>query len=99
MNCTVCNIVCIKSDEFNNSSNNVANIRNDSIICNTCVSVLDMMGSETKIKKEEQIKKEEPKIIKLKTNNSITLIYCPKCKKNFSTQSCKCGFKNPLFRK
>ena len=57
MNCTVCNIVCIKSDEFNNSSNNVANIRNDSIICNTCVSVLDMMGSETKIKKEEQIKK------------------------------------------
>ena len=91
MNCTVCNIVCIKSDEFNNSSNNVANIRNGSIICNTCISVLDMMGSETKIKKEE------PKIIK--TNNSITSINCPKCKERFSTQSCQCGFKNPLFRK
>ena len=91
MNCTVCNIICIKPDENYKSSNNIANIRNGSIVCNACVSVLDMMGSETKIKKEE------PKIVK--TNNSTNSVFCNKCKERFSTQACKCGFKNPLFRK
>jgi len=90
MNCTVCNIICIKPDEHSKSSNNVANLRNGSIICNACLSVIDMMGSETKT----VIKKEEPKIIK-----TITSINCPKCKERFSTQNCQCGFKNPLFRK
>jgi hypothetical protein len=50
-----------------------------------------MMGSETKIKKEE------PKIVK--TINATNSVFCPKCKERFSTQNCKCGFKNPLFRK
>lgn len=91
MNCSICNIICIKPDEKYKSSNNIANIRNGSIICNACLSVIDMMGSETKIKKEE------PKIIKTAiTSNSIL---CPKCKERFSSQICNCGFKNPLFRK
>ncbi len=93
MNCSVCNITCIKSNENSKSSDmniNIANFRNGSIICNACVTVLDMMGTETKI----ITKKEEPKIIK-----TISSIYCPKCKDRFSEQICKCGFKNPLFRK
>jgi hypothetical protein len=91
MNCTVCNITCIKPDEKSKSSNNVANIRNGSIICNACLAVIDMMGSNTKT--ETKIVKQE---IKTKTNNSIL---CPKCKESFSGQICECGFKNPLFRK
>lgn len=91
MNCTVCNITCIKPDEKSKSSNNVANIRNGSIICNACLAVIDMMGPNTKT--ETKIVKQE---IKTKTNNSII---CPKCKESFSTQICKCGFKNPLYRK
>jgi hypothetical protein len=92
MNCTVCNIICIKPDENCKSSNNIANFRNGSIICNACVAVLDMMGSETKTKTDT--KKEQVKVI-----NPANSILCPKCRERFSEQTCKCGFKNPLFRK
>ena len=91
MNCTICNIICIKPDEKSKSSNNIANIRDGSIICNACISVIDMMGSTNKT--ESKIIKQE---IKTKIVNSIL---CPKCKESFSGQICGCGFKNPLFRK
>jgi hypothetical protein len=94
MNCSICNIICIKPDEKYKSSNNIANIRNGSIICNACVAVLDMMGSETK--SETKIEKNEVKNKIIITSNSIL---CPKCKERFSSQICNCGFKNPLFRK
>ena len=92
MNCSVCNIICVNPDENCKSSNNIANLRNGSIICNACISVIDMMGSNTKT--ETKIEKDEMKII-----NTTNSILCPKCRKRFLTQTCNCGFKNPLFRK
>jgi len=92
MNCSVCNIICVRPDENCKSSNNISNIRNGYIICNACVSVLDMMGSENKTKIE--IKKEHDKVI-----NPVNSILCPMCRVRFSERICKCGFKNPLFRK
>jgi hypothetical protein len=95
MNCSVCNILCIKPDGLHISANNIANIKDDgTIICTACLSIVDMMGST--MKNDNIPIKEEPKVIK---NNSTNSVFCPKCKERFSTQVCNCGFKNPLFRK
>jgi hypothetical protein len=96
MKCSICNILCINPNGLCISSNNIATVKEDgTIICSGCLSVLDMMGSTIK-NDNTTIKEENVKVIKI---NSINSVFCPKCKDRFSNQVCKCGFKNPLFRK
>ena len=50
-------------------------------------------------KKEKPSDKKEEDVNQTVQIASSTSVYCAKCKDRFTTRLCKCGFKNPLFRK
>jgi hypothetical protein len=50
--------------------------------------------------KPDQIQPNKPDQIQPnKQAQSVSSVYCLKCKDRFSTKVCKCGFKHPLYRK
>jgi predicted RNA-binding Zn-ribbon protein involved in translation (DUF1610 family) len=63
------------------------------LLCLECQSLHDFKDDLNKISK-----KEKPVKTKQIITNDI-VIRCPKCKNTFSEKKCKCGFKNPLFKK
>ena len=107
MNCLLCETLCVIPDGsiLYSSTTNIAVIKEDGIImCIACSEVSDWANSSTFIKKDPSDKKEKPSDKKEDVNQTVqtassTSVYCAKCKDRFTTRLCKCGFKNPLFRK
>ncbi len=112
MNCSICETSCIIPDGsvLYRSSANVAVVKEDgTIMCMACSEVSEWASSVTtvtKVKKDTSIKKpvkdqNKPQKIEkpVESTQSASSVYCSKCKDRFSTRVCKCGFKNPLFRK
>lgn len=113
MNCSMCEIQCIIPDGSTllRSSANVAVKKDDGIIiCTACSEISDWADSvvgvnKTNIKKDQCVNKtnntktEKPVSNSNNANNVGSMVHCPKCNDKFSTRVCKCGFKNPLFRK
>ncbi len=97
------------------SSANVAVKKEDgTIICTACSEICDWASSVVSVNKATTTvnSKKDPSInskiidktIKSKSNtnnanNVGNMVHCPKCNEKFGTRVCKCGFKNPLYRK
>ena len=115
MKCSLCEISCIIPDGIVmcRSSANVAVFKEDgTIMCTACSEVSDWACSVTSSKKtivqtqtnkpnqtQTQTQPNQTQTQTNKSEQSVSSVYCLKCKDRFSTKVCKCGFKHPLYRK
>ena len=112
MKCSLCEVQCIIPDGtvLYTSSKNFAVVNQaGAVMCMACSEVSDWACSNisvcktdsksNKTKKEDLINQQTSPTNPASPISSPNSIYCSKCKDRFSTRLCKCGNKNPLFRK
>lgn len=105
MICTLCGEPCTKV--LNKQCSNIGRVGSDGKdYCLKCHEVAIFMGDlaeKPPATKEKSTTVSKPAAVAspmasaMKT--SVTSIFCPKCQASFTERQCKCGFKNPLFKR
>ena len=92
--CSMCNKPIIPN------SKDFAINKDGTPFCVECFDIHDWM-TPSKISAGEKIAVKTPVEAPVKAPvkaSSLPSIRCPKCRTDFTEKTCKCGFKNPLFR-